>query len=246
MTDRICRAIATKDGQVTYSSAVAQGSTLEQIIEDDKKYGKMAPYNGKYFTYKAMDWEGKWISKKEIINGITLVWNMAEKFLDIKAYEAKDGEYVDFKIYFRNTSDDPQLTDDTLQYHFYPINDFNNPNRGVCVVNIDHPYTSHGDGIPMHEYDPTHYPNPTTAKKFDYDFDAIYFHEAVGHGLGLPHSPNKNTKMWGNYLGMIESVFDEEPWETIPRLQAKYPKRNMIIRILQRWINYFKARQDRF
>lgn len=245
MSELICRAIVSDEKTVKFESASAPGNTLAEMIENDKKYGKMVPKNGKYFTYKAMDWQGKWITQKEITKGITLVWNMVEKIIDVEFREAKAGEYVDFKIYFRATKDDPELSEKTIMYHYYPINNFDNPHRGVCVVNTDFPFTSHGKGIPMHLYDPVHYPKPTTIMKKDFDFDAIYFHEGPGHGLGLPHSPNINTKMYYSELGMIESVFDETPLETIPRLQAKYPKKNIVISTLKRWISYFKVRQDK-
>lgn len=244
--DKICRAITNEDGTVTFESATASGSTLEQIIQDDKAYGVMTPKNGKYFTYKAMDWEGKWINHKQIQRALTIVWNITEKVIEIKAVEALPGEYVDFKVYFKATADDPLLTPNTLMYHYYPINDFNNPNRGVCVVNTDFNWDSHGNGIPMHLIDPEHYPEGSTQKAFDYDFDSVYEHEATGHGLGLPHSPNRNTKMWGNYLGMIEYIYDEKPPETIPRLQAKYQVKQMTPEELERWIEYYKVRQDKY
>jgi len=245
MTEQICRAILTEDDDIKFESAVAQGSTLEQIIEDDKRYGVMVPYNGKYFTYRVMDWQGKWISNRRIRKAITFTWNKVEKIVDLEFREAKDGEYADFKIYFRSTADDPRLTKNTLQYQFYPISDFNNENRGVCVVNTDFPWTSDGEEIPLHIYDPEHYPDVTTSTAITFDFDATYEHEGPGHGLGLPHSPHKKTKMYGNYGDMAESMFDEVPQETVPRLQAKHPKKEMKPHILKRWIRWFKATRDR-
>lgn len=243
--DLMCRAILTGDNNIQFESAVAQGSTLEKIIEDDKKYGVMVPKNGEYFTYQVMDWEGKWISNKRIIKAITFTWNKVEKIVDLEFREAKNDEYADFKIYFRKTDDDPLLTKNTLQYHFYPISDFNNENRGVCVVNADYPWTSDGEGIPLHIFDPEHYPNPVISTAQTIDFDAVYEHEGPGHGLGLPHSPNKQTKMYGNYSNMAESMFDEVPYETVSRLQAKYTKSKIKPHILKRWIKWFKDTRDR-
>ena len=244
MTDKLCRAIITEDN-IAFESAVARGSTLQQIIEDDKNYGVMIPYNGKYFTYRVVDWEGKWISHKRIRDAITFTWNKVEKIVDLEFREAKDGEYADFKIYFRRVADDSLLTENTLMYHFYPISNYDNPNRGVCVVNVDYTWSSSGDGIPLHIYDPDHYSTPTIATAKIFDFDAIYEHEGPGHGLGLPHSPNRQTKMFGNESDMIESMFDEVPYETVPRLQAKYPKKEMKESRLKRWIRWFKATRDR-
>lgn len=241
----ICRAILDKDGKVQYESQVASGSTLQEIIEDDEKYGIMHPRNGKYFTYKVMDWSGRWISNKKIVEGITLVWNKVEKVVDLEFREAKVGEYADFKIYFRRVEDDPLLTERTLQYQYYPIADYENPHRGVCVVNADYPWTRSGRGIPLHEYDPKHYPEPTTSTAETIDFDAVYEHEGPGHGLGLPHSPNRNTKMFWNYSGMAESIFDEEPPETIARWRAKYDKEEISESDLKRWIAWFNTAQNR-
>lgn len=241
----ICKAI-WKDNNVTFESQEILGSTLQEIIEGDVKYGKMIPKNGKYFTYKIMDWKGKWISDVQITKAITLSWNKAEKVVDLEFRLAKENEYADFKVYFRNTADDSNLTKNTIMYHYYPINDFNNVNRGVCVVNTDFPFTSNGEGIPLHIFDPDHYPTPVLSTAETIDFDAVYDHEGTGHGLGLPHSPNKYTKMYGNYSGMAESMFDEDPQETVPRLEAKYPPKLMKKHHLKRWINWFKTRQDNY
>ena len=245
MTNQICRVILSKGDCIQFESAVANGDTLQDIIKDDKKYGVMVPYNGKYFTYSVMDWKGKWISNNKIRRAVTLTWNKVEKILDLDFREAKKGEYADFKIYFRRVIDDPLLKKNTLMYQYYPISNFNNEKRGVCVVNVDYPWTSDGKTIPLHIYDPEHYPDVTTSTVNTFDFDATYEHEGPGHGLGLPHSPNRKTKMFGNYQGMAESMFDEEPQETALRLQAKYPKNNMKPSRLRRWINWFKSARDR-
>lgn len=243
--ERICFATVNEKKQVSFDSQLVKGSTLEQIIEDDKQYGKMKPKNGRYFTYRVMDWEGKWITNKQITRGVTLVWNKVEKVVNLEFRLAKEDEYADFKIYFKSVADDPLLKENTLMYHYYPISDFDNPHRGVCVVNSDYTLTTHGEGIPLHEYNPEHYPEPTTATKDTIDFDATYEHEGPGHGLGLPHSPNRDTKMYYNYSGMAESIFDEKPFETIARLRAKYDREEISESDLKRWIYWFNAAQDR-
>lgn len=247
MTEQICRALVDPTGKITYESAVAIGSTLQQIIEDDKKYGVMVPYNGKYFTIKVFDWKNRWMNSKQITKGIQLAWNTVEKVIDIDVRFAKEGEYVDFKVFFRSTADDPLLTNNTLQYHYYPISDFQNPKRGVCVVNIDFDWTIDGKGINHNDYDPENHREvfPHGSVK-TYDFDDIYVHEGPGHGLGLPHSPNRYTKMFGSESGMIDSIFKEKPRETIPRLRAKYPKKKISIWHLWRWARYYLRRRDHY
>lgn len=240
----IC-SIILDNNTIKFESTVANGSTLKDIIKDDKKYGIMIPYNGKYFTYRVMDWDGKWISNLKIRRAITFTWNKVEKILDLDFKEAKDGEYADFKIFFRKTKDDPLLNKNTLMYHYYPISNFSNPKRGMCVVNADYAWTSDGEPIPLHIFDPENYPDVTTQTAKTFDFDATYEHEGPGHGLGLPHSPNRGTKLYFNYSGMSESIFDEEPLETVPRLQAKYPKKIMKQSRLERWIKWFKSVRNR-
>ena len=247
MTEQICRALVNLNGTMTFDSAVVKGSTLEEMIEDDKKYGVMTPRNGKYFTFRVADWNNKWMRSKQLVRGIRLAWNTVEKFIAIDVRQAKINEIPDFKIYFRKTEDDPLLTKNTLMYQYYPISNINNPNRGVCVVNADYPWTIDGKGIPLHVFDSKHYPEPIpNAKAKTYDFDDIYSHEGPGHGLGLPHSPNQNTKMFGNASGMIDLIFNEKPYETIPRLQAKYPERKMSRWRRLRWISYYLVRRDRY
>ena len=245
LKEQICRAIFTEDESIRFESVTVPGSTLADLIEADKQFGTMIPRNGEYFTYRVMDWEGKWISNEEIRAAVTFTWNKAEKVIDLEFREAKDGEYADFKVYFRRTINDVLLTANTLMYQFYPIANFDNPNRGVCVVNIDFPWSVSGDPIPLHIFDPYNYTIPTIATAKIFDFDAIYEHEGPGHGMGLPHSPNRQTKMFGNESDMAESMFDEISHETEQRLQAKYPKAIIEPHTQRRWIAWFKATRDR-
>lgn len=227
--------------------AITTDSTLDEIIEDDKRYGTMTPRNGEYFTVKIFDWDNKWITQEQLTKGVMLAWNTIEKVINIDVRLAKVYDVPDFSVYFKRVADDPLLNANTVQYHYYPINDLNNQNRGVCVVNTDLLNTIDGKGIPLHIYDPDHYPEETISTVKTYDFDDIYVHEGPGHGLGLPHSPNTNTKMYFNVSGMADTIFDEDPYETIPRLQAKYPKREFKNSwFLARWIKYYLYKRDKY
>lgn len=244
---RMCRAIYNEKNKcVDFESEILAANTLEDQIKEDRRYGIMIPRNGEYFTFRAMDWNNKWITSKQINKGITLAWQEAEIEIPIDVRKAKPGELEDFKIYFRSTADDPELTRNTIMYHYYPIQDPTNPLRGVCVVNTDFNFTIHGEGVSMFDIDPDHYTEDTKVKGFTVDFDQVYGHEGPGHGLGLPHSPNSDKKMSSSLGRMIEFMHMEFPLETIPRLIAKYGKRSMPSRWRKRWRNWYRVRSENY
>ena len=245
----LCKALL-KGTQIEFTGPANAGKTLEEQIQEDKKYGIMVPRNGSYFTWKAEDWAGKHITQKQILKGINYAWLQAELEIVLDVRKARLHEVPDFKIAFRATADDPELTSNTLMYHYYPIQDVNHPLRGLCVVNTDFPFTVHGNPISMHEIDPDHYPEHpenfpehTDPTGFTYDFDQTYTHEGPGHGLGLPHSPNRGDAMFGNYSGMGEFM---QTWDKA-RLVAKYGARPWFKKwFYTRWINWYRGRSDRY
>jgi len=243
----LCKVIYSPSSKkVTFAAPKLIARTLEDQIEEDRRYGVMIPNNKKYFTYQILDWKGKFITKKQIVKAITMSWEAVEKEISIDVKRASPDDNADFEIHFRKTADDSELTANTLMYHYFPINNKNNPNRGLCVVNTDWPFTSHGNPISMHEIDPIHYPSETRTKGATIDFDQVYTHEGPGHGLGLPHSSHSGKVMSDNYGDMAEFMFDEEPMETIPRLVAKYFKRPMSSRTRIRWRNFWRHRLNRY
>ena len=110
---------------------------------------------------------------------------------------ARHGEYVDFKLEFRDVDTDPDghLRDSTVMYHYYPISDITNKLRGLCVVNKRFFFTEHGKHVTgefMKDLGiPVQYPDGLYSTL---DFDAIYAHE-LGHGLGLPHDSEEGHTM---------------------------------------------------
>ena len=220
--------------------------SLEDQIEEDKRFGKMVPRNGKYFTVRAMDWNNKWITSRQINRGITLAFHQAEIEIPIDVRLAEFDEEPDFKVFFRATADDPQLTRNTVMYHYFPIKDVNHPLRGVCVVNTDFNFTIHGENVSMFEIDQEHYTEDTKITAPTYDFDSIYTHESDGHGLGLPHSSHSGKVMSPSVGTMAEFMAEEIPHETIPRLRAKYGTRSMLSRHRLRWRNWYRVRADKY
>ncbi len=250
--ERICYAIVKEGKGLEFDDGLAklEHTSIEAVIENDKKYGKMVPRNGKYFTWRAEDWQGKHITKKQINYGINLAWTQVELEIPIDVKRARPGEIPDFRIAFRRVADDPILTANTLMYHFYPIQNILSPNRGLCVVNVDYPWTVHGNPLSMHEIDSDHYPeHPENFPEHieptgdTYDFDQVYEHEGPGHGLGLPHDPLPGNNMSSNYTIMAEYITDREK----ARHKAKYGSRNWFKKwFYTRWINWYRRRSDRY
>ncbi len=220
--------------------------SLEDQIQEDKRYGKMVPRNGKYFTVRAMDWSNKWITSRQINRGITLAFHQAEIEIPIDVRLAEFDEEPDFKVFFRATADDPLLDRNTVMYQYYPINDINNPLRGVCVVNTDFDFTIDGENVSMFDIDQEHYTEDTHVVAPTIDFDAVYTHEAPGHGLGLPHSSFSGKVMSPSVGTMAEFLAEETPLETIPRLVAKYGKRSLLSYHRLRWRNWYKVRAEKY
>jgi len=246
LEERLCKAIYSEENDVTFESETIEVTSLEEILELDKRYGKMEPRNGKYFTFRVMDWSSKTITNKQIVKAVTLAWHQAEIEIDIDVRKAKDDEEADFKIFFRKTEDDPLLTSSTIMYHYYPIRQLDSPLRGVCVVNTDFNYTMNGLPVSMHLIDEDHYDEDTKAKGTTIDFDGVYTHEGPGHGLGLSHLKNKFNLMYPNYSYMLEFIASENPKYTIPRLIAKYSVRPMLSRWRIRWRNWYRARAENY
>ncbi len=230
MTEQYCKVDVCPNGKLYFIAPATTGNSLNEVIEDDKRYGKMSPANGEYFTWKVFDGDDEFDHKKSI-KSIQKTIRRFEIRLNIKFKYAKDGEVVDFKIYFRTTENDNILTANTLMYHYFPINSLTNEFRGVCVVNKEFHWTTHGKGIPL----------DTGGAKMTYDFDQVYTHE-LGHGLGLPHSKLRNQVMSPNYGIMAEWLTKEED---LPRLWAKYPKRIMSERRLTRWLKWIYHASER-
>ena len=229
----ICRVVENIKGDLDFVSPMVNSTNIDDIIQEDKKYGVFKPANGKYFTYQVLN-EDEEISKKDASKIIRYSFLRATRRLNIKFKRAKAGEVVDFKLEFRTVDTDPdkQLTDNTLMYHYYPISDINHPLRGLCVVNKAFYWTSHGKRLPYSVIDPDTEHGTATIRT--YDFDQIYTHEAVGHGLGLPHAKTAGHIMSSNAGIMAEWLSDQD----VARLEAKYPKRVMSERRLNRWLKW--------
>lgn len=238
----MCKATAGHDGKPQFSSAQVNSIDLTQIFEEDKRYGKFYPRNGKYFTYAVYD-EDDEITNKQVLKSIQYSFRRISIRTNLVFKRAREGEYADFKIYFETVESDPrgELGENTLMYHYYPISNYEHSLRGVCCVNKRFYWTMDGNPISMFKVDPDNYEEDTTWQGKTWDFDQVYTHEVL-HGLGLPHSKVAGNVMSPNYGIMSEWLTEEED---IPRLQHKYGDRGLSESRIRRWLSWLKHASDR-
>lgn len=239
----MCKALAgMNDKDVQFYSPVLDSDEINQIIEEDKKYGTFQPKNGEYYTYRVLS-DDEEITAKQVLKSVQYAFRRISLRTNLKFVRAREGEYADLRIDFRTveSDEDKQLTNNTLMYHYYPIHNTENKLRGLCVVNKKFHWTSNGDPIDMHYIDPEHYPS-TESGYFGktHDFDQVYTHEVL-HGLGLPHSKKAGNVMSPNYGIMSEWMSEED----IARIQAKYGKREMSESRIRRWLTWLRSASDR-
>ena len=220
-----------------FASANTMPKSLGATIEDDKRYGKLSPANGKYFTYAILN-EDEEYTVKQIHQAVTHAyrrWALYGNLPRLKKVGKDHKGPIDFRIEFRTVQSDPdkKLTENVIMYHYYPINNLQNPLRGLCVVNKKFFFTS--DGLPRTKI------NSTSGTKYStIDFDQVYAHE-LGHGLGFPHADSANQLMSYRYDLMSEypTMRDQA------RIKAKYGHKPMRARILQRWLKWLRIASER-
>ena len=241
MQDKYCELIIDKNGTIQSTDDIqTEIKTIPQQISHDKKYGKLSPRNGKYFTF-AVYGEDTEIKNKTIIKGVQYAFKRWTIYTKSKVKKAKKNQTPDFKIYFRNPRTDKLLKKNTIMYHFYPINDLNNEHRGVCVINSNFYFTIHGKPISMYMIDQKNYPVDTRVKGITMDIDKIITHE-FGHGWGLPHDDTIHTMMYYSEGGMAEFPHPRD----IARMQAKEGVNTMSKHRLLRFLKWLVHRSDNY
>jgi len=239
---QMCK-LEIKNGKAVFESVETPTLTLSETLENDKQYGTMKPANGKYFTYKVYneDQEFSKIQAKKALQFAQRRWRIYTNIAPFRP--ARDGEIVDFKLYFWDVETDPdgQLSSNTVMYHYYPINDVTNRLRGMCVVNKKFFFTEHGNTVSgkfMKDLGfEVQYPD---GQYRTLDFDAVYAHE-LGHGIGLPHDSEA-----GHTMSYRVDIMSEYPtYRDQTRGRAKYGTRLMSGRMLRRWLMWLKSASDR-
>lgn len=240
----ICRVMVGNAG-LEFDSVDSRVMTLSQIIEDDKKYGVMTPANGEYFTWAVLN-EDKEMTVKEVEKAVQFSQKRWRLYGDLPKFKRVDKDFtgvIDFRIEFRTVESDPdqKLTENTVMYHYYPINNINHPLRGLCVVNKKYFFTSHGEPVSgaflaskgfQVQFLDGHYES--------LDFDTVYGHE-LGHGLGLPHDPESCNMMAFRVDLMVEYPSERDQ----ARIIAKAGARRMSAWWRLRWLRWLKGASDR-
>lgn len=198
--------------------------TIEQQIQEDEKYGVFKPRNGKYFTYKVHGQDVE-ITHKRVIKAVQYGFKRWSIYADFKIKKLRQNDIPDFNIYFKSTTEDPKLKQNTIMYHYYPINNLENPLRGKCVINKNFHYTDDGK---------------LKNGKETMDIDKILCHE-FGHGFGLPHDKHRSTIMYYSEGGMSEYPSER----CIARIQAKMGETKNIGRI-KRWLIWLHIRSESY
>ena len=241
MSQDYCELILNDKGKIeSTDSAKDTIRTIQQQIQFDKRYGNFTPRNGKYFTFRVYG-EDTEIKHKTVVKAVHYAfkgWTIRTK---AKVKRARKNELPDFRIYFKNPRTDPLLKKNTIMYHYYPISDVNNPKRGVCVINSDFYFTTHGNPISMHMIDPKNYPVETEVTGETMDIDVIIRHE-FGHGFGLPHDETIHTVMYYSSGGIAEFPAPRD----IARIQAKLGTRLISKFRLLRWLIWLVIRSDNY
>jgi len=241
MTEKYCELVLLDNGKMQSTDAAETTTkSIEEKIQDDKRYGNFVPRNGKYFTFRVYG-EDEEIKHKTVIKAVHYAfrgWTIRTK---AKVRRARKNEEPDFKIHFKNPRTDSLLKKNTIMYHYYPINDVNNPKRGMCVINSDFYYTVHGNPISMHMIDPKNYPKDTKRTGKTMDIDAIIRHE-FGHGFGLSHDNQTHTVMYYSQGGMAE--FPQK--RDIARIQGKLGVSLLSKHIVFRWMLWLRYRSDNY
>lgn len=237
----ICKVIYDeKQGKVLFESVVGPSSSLDEIIQYDKNYGKLPlPADG-IVTYKFYGELPRGVTEKSLERAFRLaLTRVMRQTTAIKdARRAKDGETPTFRIYTHTTADDENLQGRTIMYAYFP---FNTQTNGVIVINrLDFYFTLHGNGTSMYDIDPVNYPPDTKSKGATIDMDVVFAHE-LKHLLGLPHDPLPANNLSANYSFISEYDTDRDT----ARVHAKYPPRTIPQRLKDRFLASFRIVSDR-
>lgn len=223
-----CRLEINSNGDIITTDDTNQlESELRDLIQSDKKYGLLSPDSKGWITWQTYDYDSE-ITIDQVNYCIRIALTGWQHKVNAKFRPAKKGDDAILKIYFSDPQHDPNMTANTLAYHYYP---FVREKRGICVINRDFYFTVDGKPVSLTIIDPKNYPKPTTRKGKTYDLDQVLRHE-FGHGVfGLQHDKNEANVMSANYAKGAEFLTDRD----VIRAAAKVGKKTLKSKILERW-----------
>jgi len=216
---------------------------LHELIKHDEKYPVMVPKNGRYFTFRILDTHNDEVTERMLDRAVKYAWKSWTLRINIEVRQAKKHEDPDFTILFRTPQNDERkvMTAGTIMYHYMPISRLDHPLRGLCVINPDFYYTSHGNRIPLHVMDPDNYSTDSVGQGKTIDIDGVLRHE-FGHGLGLSHDPASDNTMSTPYNHLREYLSERD----IYRAQQKYGYKPTKVRRLVRKLKWLWYRSDNY
>lgn len=215
MSELICRLLNT--GRCDYDRIELNGDELpidlQNLIREDKKYGYLTPDSSGYITYRVYDGDRE-MPLEAVSDLVRMALTQYQLKFQVKFRRAKRTEKAMLNISFSDPQTDKYMTGSTLAYHGYPGGAL----RGICRINRNYYYTSHGLRLSLHVIDPEHYPDPAKAKNAPtWDLDQILLHE-FGHGVfGLQHDGRAGMVM-SPYYGQMSELLDPR---TSARVEAK-------------------------
>jgi len=216
----LCKTVAVDAKHATnnkfrFESVETKAESLEEQIEEDKKFGKFPIPSSGTLTYRLMNHSSDFDKKNK--NRIGMNYALTQWDIEI----APNLRYVsidqssDISIEFKDRKDDELFADEpnVLAYAYFP--NAGESLRGIVRVNDDYEWSLNGKGKWItNEGD-------QRVKIKTWDLILVLRHE-LGHTFGLPHSVNPNNTMSPSYEVMSRHNTSED----IARIRAKYGKRS--------------------
>ena len=219
---QICKLQFDKKNRIVTTAKKTNFRNIEDLIEHDKHFGILKPRNGKYFTFKIINMSEEELSYRQIRKAVRYGLRRIKFKTNIKIrYRKNPSTLTDLTIIGRTPSTDErkEMDNNTIMYAYFPIDDFDDPDRGIVVVNTDVDFTAHGR-------------NNTV------DMDQVFTHE-FGHSFGLPHDGNEKSIMYA-YENNVDILHERD----ILRFQAKYGKRTWKKGMEERVLRMFRIRSE--
>lgn len=229
-----CKIVKTEKG-IEAQDSTNPDFPIDEIIEQDKRYGFMKPKNG-MLTWGLLnnDVEISYRSAKDSTADAFIEWYF---YTPIRFVYTKDFNNADIQILFRSQQQDSNLTGSTIAYAWYPFT-----GKRQIVINTGFIYTKTGEvmkgsdveklGIKV-QFPDGHYETM--------DLDKIVRHE-IGHKVyGLQHDPVYFNTMSAKENVMSKHLEDRD----IRRAQAKAGRQSFTLRKLQQFLRWHKYASER-